>query len=77
VSDFQALFNTDESLWAGSRSHYKDAGTTLLVASGHVVAGAEGVVARFASQAEACRVLEAAGYKAAYRTSGGSVVYEP
>lgn len=58
-----ACFNNTPSLFRSARISYLSRGIFLVVAEGHVVAGTDGVVARFESDEAAVRALTEAGYK--------------
>lgn len=67
-------YNTSVELWKEARKSYP-AHTLIIVCEGHVVAGSDGVVARFDDDAEAINVLEQAGFKR--EPAIRSIVFKP
>lgn len=55
-------YNNSPQLFAAAREHFKRQGIRLVIAEGHVVAGPEGVIARFTNDEEAVKCLTEAGY---------------
>jgi len=56
------LYNNSSALFANARKTYQERKIFLVIAEGHIIAGRDGIVARFADDraAEAC--LAKAGY---------------
>lgn len=71
----QNLYNTSVQLWAGAREHYKERGSYIHVCEGHVIAGSDGVVARFVDDDSAMKTLIEAGY--VRETAIQSIVFKP
>lgn len=56
------LYNNDVSLFFNARVSYKERNIFLIIVEGHVVAGSDGIVARFKDDEAAAKCLEEAGY---------------
>jgi len=55
-------FNNDPQLLRRAAESYRARNIFLIVAEGHVVAGTDGIIARFDNDAAAVKGLEEAGY---------------
>lgn len=70
-----ACFNTSPELFRNARDSYKRRGIFLVIADAHVVAGSDGIVARFEDDAAAMKCLEDAGYSK--ETGLQNTIYKP
>lgn len=56
------LYNTDVGLFRSARISYKERNIFLVIVEGHIVAGSDGIVARFEDDEKAAACLKEAGY---------------
>lgn len=55
-------YNNSSELFRNARDRYRRKSIKLIIAEGHVVAGSDGIVARFDNNAAAIKCLVEAGY---------------
>ena len=66
-------YNTSPELLRNARRKYRKMGARLIIAEGHIVAGKDGIIARFKNDEAAAKCLVAAGYKQVPRTDNNLI----